>query len=71
MNVTKSNQKSNEDLNKAIEKGLQEWLERELPHMIEEEMQALQTEHDEVTVDEESLKQTKKEIGDIIKSLFQ
>ncbi len=71
MNVTKNNQKSNEDLNKAIEKGLQEWLERELPHMIDEEMQSLQADHDEVTVDEESLKQTKKEIGDIIKSLFQ
>ena len=71
MNVTKYNQKSNEDLNKAIEKGLQEWLERELPHMIDEEMQSLQADHDEVTVDEESLKQTKKEIGDIIKSLFQ
>ncbi len=71
MNVTKRNQKSNEDLNKAIEKGLQEWLERELPHMIDEEMQSLQADHDEVTVDEESLKQTKKEIGDIIKSLFQ
>lgn len=71
MNVTKSNQKSNEDLNRAIEKELQEWLERELPHMIDEEMQFLQADHDEVTVDEESLKQTKKEIGDIIKSLFQ
>ena len=39
--------------------------------MIDEEMQSLQADHDEVTVDEESLKQTKKEIGDIIKSLFQ
>ena len=50
---------------------LHDWIDAEVPHMIDEEMQSLQADHDEVTVDEESLKQTKKEIGDIIKSLFQ
>ncbi len=58
-------------MNNAIEKGLQEWLERELPNIIDEEVQNYQAENDEVTVDKSALVDTKKEIEKIIKSLFQ
>lgn len=75
MNVNRLQQqqkKVNEALNKSLEVSLEQWLDRELPKMIDEEIQKLQTtENVEVVLDTESLDETKKNIADVIKGCFQ
>ena len=76
MNVNKikssGQQKPNEALNKSLEKILEDWLNDELPKMIDEEIEKLQTtENLEVALDTDSLEETKKNIADVIKGCFQ
>ena len=60
------------ELQKSLEQTLEQWLDEELPKMIDEEIQKLQTTEDvEVVLDAESLEETKKNIADVIKGVFQ
>ena len=62
----------NTELNKSLEKSLEDWLDREVPKMIDKEIQKLQTtEGVEVVLDTDSLNETKKSIADVAKSIFQ
>ncbi len=77
MNVNKlmnqqQSKKVNDALNKSLEESLEQWFADELPKMIDEEIQKLQTEGSvEIKVDEDSLEQTKKDIANVIISCFQ
>ena len=71
MNASKFTQKNDDALNMEIEKGLQAWLEKQIPKMIDDEVEKMKADGAEVAVDEESLEQTKKDMADVIKSLFQ
>ncbi len=71
MNANKFTQKNDDALNMEIEKGLQAWLEKQIPKMIDDEVEKMKANGAEVAVDEESLAQTKKDMADVIKSLFQ
>ena len=76
MNVNRLQQaqqkKVNTELNKSLEKSLEDWLDQELPKMIDEEIEKLKTTEDvEIVLDTESLEDTKKGIADVIKSVFQ
>ena len=51
---------------------MEDWLDRELPKMIDEEIKKLQTTEDvEIALDVDSLEDTKKNIADVFKSCFQ
>ncbi|MBQ8952786.1 MAG: hypothetical protein IJ048_01610 [Clostridia bacterium] len=75
MNVNKLQQQKkqvNTALNKSLEQSLEDWLDHELPKMIDEEIKKLQTTEDvEIALDVDSLEDTKKSIADVIKSCFQ
>lgn len=60
------------ELQKSLELSFEQWLDVELPKMIDEEIQKLQTtEGVDVALDTESLEETKKSIQDVIKGIFQ
>ena len=60
------------ELQNSLEQTLEYWLDEELPKMIDEEIEKLQTtEGVEVALDTDSLEDTKKGIADVIKGIFQ
>ena len=60
------------ELQKSLELSFEQWLDVELPKMIDEEIQKLQTtEGVEMVLDTDSLEETKKNIADVIKGVFQ